>query len=201
MHLDSLVLSVLAVAGGAAAGAAGAGMSTRLAGRYFATRVPRPALLLSRLLGGGAAGLAVWLWVFGTGGNGWGPGGGGALFGGKGAGDEGKSEQISTTGREPLVRSTAPANSDTLRVIMLGGERVKDGRFYQVEGESKPKTFAELKEDIKAKQRAGRLRTIEIVIYEDSVARNHPSVRELSDWASENSIPTIIPDSREGNAP
>jgi hypothetical protein len=199
MQLASLLLSVLAVTGGAAAGGVGAGLSTRLAGKFFRVRAPRPALIMMRLLGAGAGGLAVWLWVFGTGGGGWGAGGG-SVFGGKGAGEGEKTFIATTKSRQAVPSATTTAASDTLRVIMLGGERVKDQRFYRIEGEAEPKTFVELKQDIKARQQAAKLKTIEIVVYEDSVARDHPTVRDLSDWAGQNGMAAILA-LRVGDAP
>ena len=200
--MTSLLINLLAVAGGAAAGAAGTDVSARVAGRFFALRrVPRPALYVLRALGAGAVGLAVWMWVFGTGAGGWGPGGGGSVFGGKGAGDAG-NQPVGVTSKQPVTaQPAASSQGDRMTVIMLGGDRVKDQRFYRVEGEREAKTLDELKDEIKTRQKSGKLKTIEILVYEDSVARNHATVRELNDWAWQNGLTAIIPPSRAGNAP
>jgi hypothetical protein len=189
-----LLVRLLAVAGGAAMGWLAIGFLVSLFRRFLGVSpVPRPPLLVARSLGAVAAGWVIWLWVFGHGGLGiGGPGGsgiGGAPGSGKGTGQE-----------QP--RPTQPGSVDrahTLTVVMLGGHRVQDDRFYKILGENEPRTLSDLKEILKKRQ-ASDLRKIEIVIYEDSVAKNHPAVTGLQDWAEQHNL-QVSKASLKGEAP
>lgn len=205
LSLDTLATHLLAVAGSAALGALGVGATVRLAGRAVGGRkAPQPAVVVVRLLGAVAGGLAAWLWLFGPGGPGWGPGGGGSVFGGAGAAGGTARDAAASTAEQPLpvtgITQTSPA-SDTVRVTMLGGERVKEERFYEVDGEKKALTFPELIEAIHRKHPGGDLKTVEIFIYRDSVAEIHLAVRRLIDWAKQNGLAVRMPPAKAGNAP
>jgi hypothetical protein len=83
----------------------------------------------------------------------------------------------------------------TLRITLLGGPRVLDQRYYLLETPKEPRTFAELKSIIKARQQAG-LRGIDLLIFENSVARNHSAVKELERWAAQNDLTVSFPPTR-----
>ena len=100
-----------------------------------------------------ALAILVGFFIFGDGGNG--------LLGGGGA-DNGKGEGQPATVKnlvetppkkdepKPPVPAPTPPPED-IRVTILAGEEVKDGRFYVIDGDPAPKTFAEFKEVINAR--------------------------------------------------
>jgi hypothetical protein len=193
IDLGMQVLKLLAVAGGAAVGWLGSGVLFRLLARMSLGRqVPRPMMFVVRALGAVALGLAVWYWAFGTGGSGFGTGAGLGCAGGQGPGAEVEAPpEPRPLESPPLPAEKAGAGSDVLRVEMLGGARVQEQRFYVLEGERRPKTFAELREALQARQQdksKGPLKGVEIVIYEDSVAQDHPAVRDLERWAKQHDL-------------
>lgn len=197
LSLGPTVVKLLAVAGGALMGALLVGLLVRLLVTLLPFgKAPRPAVVALRLLGAAAGALAVWLWVFGTGGAGWGLGGGGSLFGeggkGKGSGPESvltpTTRKNETTGKVPT-----PTQGEALQVTMLGGDRVKDERFYLVPGKKEPLNFKELKEYINQERQQAGVRTVDILIYEDSVARGHEAVTKLEKWADEQDLRPRFP--------
>jgi hypothetical protein len=199
LDLGMQLLKLLAVIGGATVGGLVSGWLFRLVVRLaFRRQVPRPALLLIQFLGAVTLGLAVWYWVVGSGG--WGPGGGGLLGRGgtpgtvgeaKGTGEAPKQKPADETAK---AKGVAPkAGPEVLRIEMLGGQRVKDHRFYLAEGQPAPQTLAELRQAVAERQKqASPLKGIEIIIYEDSVARDHPAVRDLEKWARENELAVTV---------
>jgi hypothetical protein len=206
LDLGMLILKGLAVAGGAAVGGLGSGLLFRLLVRLSLHRtVPQKALLLVRALGAAALGLAVWMWVFSTGGSG--PGLGGLL--GSGAGGqstETRAQPGPSTEPTPKHQAATPKGSipesrqvlapDTMRIEILGGERVKQERFYLLEGEKEPRTLSEVRKAILARREdrdKPPLVGIVIMIYGSSVARDHPAVRNLQKWAEENRLSVTFP--------
>jgi hypothetical protein len=183
------LVKALAVVGAGAIGGLVVGAFVRRLGKWLIFRdVPRPVLLLFRGLGGVAAGLAVWVMVSSPGGSGL-FGGGGTVFGGKG-GEAGTDKQTTGASRpEPgLPLTTEVSRTPTLRIVMLGGSRVVSDRFYLILGQKDAKTLGELKKLVKDQQKTAGLRNIELLIYENSVARNHPSVSTLEKWAEQNDL-------------
>jgi hypothetical protein len=204
LDLGMLILKILAVAGGAAVGGVGGGLVVRLLARAWTRRpVPRPVVTLIRLLGAGGLGLAVWLWVFGSGGGGFGTGGFG--LGGTGEQGAGPAQKLSvdgTPGPAAEEKTEGPAaGADVLRVELLGGEQVQEQRFYRLEGDRQARTFLELRRAVEARRRQKEkspLKGIEIVIYQNSVNQEHPAVKHLQQWARENELtPTLSFPKRE----
>lgn len=194
-NLGETVVKFLAVAGGAAVGALVFGGLVQLLGRMIAHRpVPRPALLIVRLLGAAATGLAVWLFVFGSGGGGlggggWGFGGSGGTGGETGTGTTGKdSPPVSQRDKPPTTPAAQP--EEVLRVEMLGGKRYKgDERFYLAEGENGPLQLFEVRKLIEQRRQKSSVKVIEIVIRnEGSVAESHPAVKLLKQLASDQEL-------------
>jgi hypothetical protein len=187
-------LKFLAVAGGAAVGWVGCGALFRLVARLSVGRpVPRPMMLVVRSLGAVALGLAVWAWVFGTGGSGFGTGTGLGLGGQGGQGTEVEAPPEP----RPLEPAPGPAEKEkagisVLRIEMLGGARVREQRFYLLEGSTQPMTLDELRARLREPKSGGVLKGIEIVIYEDSVAQDHPAVRDLERWAKQHDLTVRI---------
>jgi len=189
------VLKLLAVAGGFMIGGLGSGLLFRGAARLaLARQIPRPMMVIVRLLGGVAAGLAVYVWAFGTGGSG--------LGSGSALGSGGQGQTVSTLASNPSADRQTDANqpgSDVLRVVMLGGDRVPGQRFYLVEGDKEPKNLLDLQKVIQARQDEKDkppLKSIEIVIYEDSVSQEHPAVRDLKRWATQNDLTVTLSEPR-----
>lgn len=190
-----LVVRVLAVAGGAAVGAFVTGWGVRLLTRALVHRqVPPKALAVVRALGAVAFGIAVYFLVFGSGGPGYGLGGGGWGFGGKGAvGDDGDSKHAGKSTKDKDKNKDGdegkpipPKPDDTIRVVLLGGDRVIDDRFYQVGGDPTPSSLAEVQSQIEGHQPPVRI--VEIVIYLNSVAESHPAVVKLKQWAEDRKL-------------
>ena len=191
------LVKLLAVVGAAAIGALLVGALVRRLGRWLIFRdVPRPVLLLFRGLGGVAAGLAAWVMVSSPGGSGL-FGGGGAVFGGKGS-DIGKQAPEPSV-NQPTTSLALISRAPAVRIIMLGGARVSGQRFYLIEGQKEPRTVEEMKTILKEQQKAG-VRNIELLIYENSVARNHPAVKSLEKWAEQNNF-TITKVPTKGEIP
>jgi hypothetical protein len=198
LDLGMQILKGLAVAGGAAIGWLGSGWSLRLIVRLSLLRATPPRVLLPiRALGALALGFAVWTWAFSSGGSG--PGAGG-LFG---TGDTGG--QQTGTGTEPtaeretmLVKPEIEPGSaqESLRIEILGGARVKDERFYLLEGENEPRTLTEIRKAIQARryqQDQPALKGIVVLVYGSSVARDHPAVKTLVKWAEANGLSVTFP--------
>jgi hypothetical protein len=191
------LLKILAVAGGATVGGIGGGLLLRLIAKVsFGRKTPRVPLRIVQALGATGIGVFVYYWAFNSGGSGL--GGDGATFGGKGQGtslstdlDADKTKQ--DAGKADL-QEKAPAGAAVVRVEMLGGPRVKGDRFYMLDGEKEAKNLAELREAIRAQQQKDKvtIERIDIVIYEDSVAPDHPAVRDLEKWAKQNNLTVSI---------
>ncbi len=207
VDLGLQILKVLAVIGGATVGGLGSGWLLRFGAKVLVHR-PVPPLLarLVQLLGAVLLGWAVWLWVYGLGGSGWGMGGG---IGGLGSGVQPgtNAQKAASSGSQPEARveitpdkptATTPESgvgSAILRVEMLGGARVREQRFYRLEGETEARTFTQLRQAI-AERRQQKpqsvMKSIDIVIYENSVSKDHPAVKDLEKWARENDLTPML---------
>lgn len=196
---------LMAVAGAAAVGGLFVGFVGRRIGRTVARRdMPRPPLQALRLVGALAGGWVMWLLVFAPGWDGL-IGGGGSLFGGRGAGDQEAAAPAPNvrTAHQPAAAEppqAVPAASQTVRITLLGGPRVQESRYYVVEGETQPRTLIEVKRIVKERQEKAGVRGIELLIYENSVARNHAAVRDLEQWARQNDLTVTIPPTK-GDVP
>jgi hypothetical protein len=199
VDLNLILLKLLAVAGGAVLGGGiGGVIARRLARLAFRKETPRMLLLASRGIGCVAAGLLVWLWAFGTGGSGLGFGSGGlGSGGGKMIGYDQAREQDASqqeTGRNQKQTETPGQAGASVprpaRIEMLGGSRVQEDRFYIIDAQPAPVTIDQLRKVLLAKknQEQEPLKVIDIVIYEDSVDKDHPAVRDLEQWADRNGL-------------
>jgi len=214
LDLGMQILKGLAVAGGAALGWLGTGSLFRLLARFTLQRsVPRKLLVPVRALGAVALGLAVWVWAFSSGGLGPGLGGwfgsgrtGGQPLGAKtepGPSTEATAEREPTTLQHGAPESRPGAGQDSLRIDILGGARVKDERFYLLEGENDARTLTEIRKAIQARRQEQDkipLKGIVIMVYGSSVARDPPPVKTLVNWAEGNGLSVTFPrtdDSRQ----
>jgi hypothetical protein len=203
VDLGMLLLKLLAVAGGAVLGGAGAGFCAGKATKYtIRKQAPQTMVFGSRLAGGAAAALGVWLWAFGNGGSGLGFGSGGLGAGGSGyigydKQPEKENKQQDSKAAEnpnPVAATEHPAALRSVRIEMLGGNRVQQDRFYVMDEQLPPRTLAELEQILLARknQEKDPIKTIEMVIYEDSVDKDHPAVRDLQQWAQSNGLQVTI---------
>lgn len=189
------VLKFLAILGGAAVGWFGGSVSTKAMGVALKRKqMPQPVRRMNQTLGGLLLGIATGMWVTGEGGGGFGFGPG--MGSGPGGSEPTSMEQ--QTAPMPATPSVQegdkggePLQPITLRVTMLGGGQVRDQRFYQLEEEATPLTLAGLRDTLLERRRQkqrGILKGLEIVITPESVAKDHPAVRELEKWARENDL-------------
>jgi hypothetical protein len=186
------VEKILAIAGGAALGALLVGFLTQLFCRAVTTRkVPRGVLFVIRLLGAVVCGWLVALWVFG-GGGGWLGGPGGSGFG-TGAG-KGTRQAAGEAGEDRVEGKNPGDSSSVLRVEVLGDAALKRGaagkpvdpsRRYRMEGRDGLLTLPEARTVIKQRQEGAGLRRLDVILYNDSPARDVPYVRELVKWAED----------------
>jgi hypothetical protein len=163
---DMMLKNLLMALGGGLVGAVATGILCAVA--FKAVRVkkipPRLTMTLS-LMGGFVAGWLVWAWVSGMGG--YGPGPGGGVVGGT----------ATSKGGLPTAPVTVPVatqreTTDTLRIaIVRSKDYQEDGKVYLVEGRQPARNLAETLEAIKERQKKQPdLKTIEVVIYQDSIA-------------------------------
>ena len=162
----------------------------------FAQKAPAPLKKAVSWVAAVALALLVALIVFGEGGNG--------LFGGGGTGEgkgtptaddnKGKSAPQAPT---PEPKDALPAKKDDqskppplkpmpgdLRVTILPGDEVKEGRFYLIDGESAPMNFTEFKSAILArrKQTDPELKQVVFRFKRDAFSLDHPVVRDVTAW-------------------
>jgi hypothetical protein len=188
-----IFVKLLAVVGGAGAGAWVVGFVVRRVKKWLGRREPTGVIGRSlRFIGAFGGGLLVWFMVFAPGGSGL-FGGGGSLFGekGKGAVSSLPGDTLRTSTREPAAPSGG-GHAPAMRIILLGGTKVAQERFYLIEGEKEAHTLAEVKAAIKERQGAG-MNAIELLIYENSVAKSHPAVKDLEKWARDNNLTVSEP--------
>jgi hypothetical protein len=202
VDLQMLLIKGLAVVGGALVGYLAGGWFIRLLGRFvFLKKVPPRVVGTMRLLGMAILGMLVYLWVFGNstagglgGGGGWWP------FGGK-AGQGDNVGSISNSTEQPKTPPTEQPKQEhetmvqgrTLQIRLLGGVRVVDQRFYQPEGQDQAVTWQDLRKLLeKQRKEEPPLKTIEIVLFKDSVDRDNPAVTQLQEWAKEHSLTTKL---------
>ncbi|HEV3205164.1 MAG TPA: hypothetical protein VGY77_12305 [Gemmataceae bacterium] len=201
--MESFV-KLLAVIGGAALGFIGVGFVIRFFTKYLGTaQTPGRMVLIVRLLGSFAAGWLVWWMVTAPGGLGL-FGGGGSLFGGRGSEEgTGKDPQtVQTAFTKSADHADAPAIGQTLQVVMLGGQRVIQGRFYLLEGESEALTLEEIKKFLLERRSQNPvIREIEIKIFQNSVASDHPAVKDLEQWAGNNQFTVRRPPPEDRDLP
>jgi hypothetical protein len=200
-HLGRLVVNVFAVAGGFLVGYMLTGLLVKLLCHLVAKKqAPKRVQQVLRALGGLALAILVALFVFGKG-DGWGLGGSGVGTGEAKSDDKGKNstppvETVSPV-KEPPTKDTPSKPEESLRVVLLGGNRVKDGRIFQVEGENTARTLAELKEAIGRRSKQADpgkpLKTVELLIYPQSVPPETPEVGQLREWAAAQGLGVKFP--------
>jgi hypothetical protein len=204
-NFGNSIIHGLAVAG---AGAVGYGLTffvLWLISKFaFNKRLPAKIRRPICLLGALATGIFVWMLLFHSG------GGGGWGFGpgvGFGTGTEDSKSGIANNLEHVIIESTKPSESKKieetaaapLRILMLGGDRVKGSSeseltYYQLLPESRTYTLKEIKEVIRQRIKANpSIHGIAIVVREDSVAHEHPAVKQLEDFAKDEGLAISYP--------
>lgn len=201
--VELFVWRVVAVIVGAVVGALAATLGLRFVYRLFGLReVHYPVRVTGRLSGALLGAVLVWLWAFSGGGNGWLGGGGGFWpFGAPhGSGNKDNTAQGKDKDKDKDVAKKTEEGPEVLVVHMLGGERVKEQRFYILE-KGKPATFEEIKTSIaSARSKNANLKKVEIRVYQDSVDEFNPAVTALREWVeSQDLTPTLA--TPKGQAP
>ena len=161
----------------------------------FRRRLPQPFYQVVRLLVGIICAVLVAVALFGFG---FGPGNGGNGIGDgtteyTGEAPQGKKNsnttQPSPKNNDPTI-VPAPVNIEEIapnrvEITLLGGTDVKNGKFYLIGDDPKPKSFVEVKDSIVEKA-AKSAETFAVVIRfrsENRLASDHFAVNQLRDWA------------------
>ncbi len=192
----TFVVKCLAVAGGFLVGYFLGGFVAWALDRWvFAQKAPDVAKKAISWVAAVALAIIVALIVFGDGGSGlFGRGGGSGDGKGTPTADDNKGK---TTPPEQKKDETPSKKDETpkpppkptpgdVRVTILAGDDVKDGKFYVIDDEPAPRTFEEFKLAITAKRNATKNEmTIIFRFKNEPLSDNHPAVRRVVDWVNE----------------
>lgn len=199
-RFEQLVHNCLLVAGGFLAGYLLGGLVGWGVNRYALRRkrpdqaLPEPVAKLFRVVGGIIGAIIVALLVF-VGGLGGGPGKGA----GEGTGnpdpnapsDKGGQPKVDPSKADPKITLPKPPDSKpadaVLTVVILGGDDVRDGRFYLVGDDRTPKTFEEFKEAVLARKakEPGKLELLIGFPAKNVLPLDHVAVTRVIKWAKE----------------
>jgi hypothetical protein len=189
LRLEKLVEGLLATAGGFLVGY----VLVAILGWLFDKRVIKrqsPEFLhrVCRLIGGITLAFLVAMYVFGGGG-----GDGGGI--GEGTGNN-KASPVNgtldpkTPNADLLANATKSpglAPEERLRITMLGGNDVKDMKFYLVEDDPTPRTLDEVKAAV-LKRKESTMKSLGLEVRftaQNTLAQDHPAVGRLTKWARE----------------
>jgi hypothetical protein len=158
----------------------------------FAQKAPEPVKKAIALVAGIALALLVALIVFGEGGSGL-FGGGGTTGDGKGTpapADTGKDKQPEPPKDVPKKNGETPPapkpGPGDVRITILPDEEVKEGRFYQIEGDPVPKNLEEFKEEIMKKRKESKTELVIVFRFKkEPLSKNHTIVKNAVDWVNE----------------
>ncbi len=201
-HLAMLFIKLLASAGGGLLGGFCGGILIRAIWKLaFKKQASLDKVILARLVGCFGVGLAIWF-AFGSGGWGMGSGSGGlGAGGGKIMGHDPAAEKESQRSDAHTDQKSSSQDAGggvaaprSARIEMLGGRRVVQDRFYVIDEKMPALTLVDLKQLLMTRknQEIDPIKAIEIVIYEDSVSKDHPAVRDLEQWANANGLQVAI---------
>jgi hypothetical protein len=190
--LGALVYALLAVVGGAVAGAVLTTFLVWLVSKlYFNRKLPHGPRRLLRWLGAVAGALLVASFIhLGIGGGGWGLGGSGFGLSGTGEPSAGKgaaadpAPPAETPAPKPDTKPPAPT-ADRVQVTILGGALVRGPAFYRVEGQDQAVSLQQVGDAVRRRQQAGKVAAVDILIYQNSVSSHHDAVNRLKAWVTE----------------
>lgn len=199
-----LFLNCFAVAGGFLVGWVLTGLvAWFLDKRLTGGKSPATVHRVAKNLGGVGLAILVALIVFGNG-SGW------SIMGGDGDGD-GKSNAppgrpggpdkggppatSPNTTPIPDTRKEQPSPRERVRVTVLGGEAVKNERFYLLDDDATPRTIAEARATLAGKKESAKGSLgVEIRFTADNaIPPNHPAVLQLTNWARDNAVTVSFP--------
>ncbi len=195
-----LVVNCLAVAGGFLAGYLLTWFVTWLLDRWLTgNKSPHQLHLAARIIGGLALAVLVALFVFGSGGGGEGDGTGGTPGDDKTGQTGGGGNPTVPTSNDPKPPVTVTENpappEQRVRVTLLGGEDVRDERFYLVDGDRTPKAFGEVVAAVNAKK-AATMKPVGVEVRfapRNAPAQDHAAVLRLTRWAQANGVTVSFP--------
>jgi hypothetical protein len=184
-HVGKVVLGALAVAGGFLIGNLLTLVACRILAKFvFKQKFNEKLEKALRVIGGIALAVLIAFLVF-QGGSGWGFGGGGS---GEGSGDDGKGEgksgevKVRESPTTPKTVGSATFEVTEFRIVVLPSKEYP--RIFRFAGAQDVLDLAGAKARLKELQDGskGNLR-IELAIYKDSPAEDHPDIRALTDYA------------------
>ena len=202
-----LIVNLLAVGGGFLFGFVFSGLFLWFLDRCLTGgRLPEGFYRAWKMVGGIALAALVAIIVFGHG-QGW------TLFGGGGTGQENQSagEGKDTAPATPVTvpetasdvepitapRVVLPKTDRIIQITMLGGEDVKNQRFYLIDSDPVPKSLAQVQAFILARKAESSAESGLGLLIRFSAAnvlpRTHPAVVILSQWAQDNGLAVTFP--------
>jgi hypothetical protein len=159
----------------------------------FGRKAPEQLKRVCALLCGLALAIVVALILFGS--------GGGGLFGGGGGSGEGKGTPADEKGKQPApaqpkddvrppkMEPKPPEPKPTpgdVRVAILGGADVRDGRFYILDGDRTPRTLDELKKAIADRPKEPKGEVVLVFRFaNEPLSDSHPEMKRLSAWVKD----------------
>jgi hypothetical protein len=201
-YIAQMVVNGLAVGGGFLVGYFLSGLIFYFLDKWLMLgKSPQSLHWFAKRLGGLLLAIVVALIVFGSGAGGFGlgrgPGNGESPGTSKGDGTAPTSLTSPVTAKileQPINTEPAPLEQ-RLRVLLLSGEEVQEERFYLIEDDTKPKSFAELVNAVKAKQEStGKPVGIEIRFTTvNPLSQGHGAVTRLVNWAKTNQHTVSFP--------
>jgi hypothetical protein len=197
--LATFVVKCLAVAGGFLVGYFLGGVIAWGLDRWvFAQKAPEPVKKAVSLAAAVALALVVALIVFGEGGSG--------LFGRGGAGDgkgtptddskgkapatppEQKKDETTPKKKDPNEPPPKPTPGD-VRVAILAGDEVKEGRFYLIGDDPNAKNLEEFKQTITERRAASKAElTVIFRFKQERLSETHPAVQNVVMWVNKEKL-------------
>lgn len=189
-NLGGLGLAILAVLGAAIAGAVLTASVVWLTCRLlFRKQPPKLFTKLLNYLGAIAGALFIGAYLKLGGGTGYFFGAGTGTTGAQSKGSPNDKVTAKSADEKPEKLDAAPATADDrIRVTVLGGSLVKGKAFYRLDGLPEPADLSRVKEAIRARQKAGPLARVDILIYQNSLGYNTDPVRQLKAFVTESGL-------------
>lgn len=207
-RVGNTIIQILAVAGAATVGYfLVRGLTWLICRATIQKQPPKQVSHILGIVGAVAVGAAAFFLLFyGDGGGGFGFGPGGGWFGAGSGKAEIGSTQTSTQRKSepptdpptPKTPSKIPAKSQ-FAVRVLGGTDVVDEKFFRIDGEQAALTLADVQKAIRDRKAANKdsIQEIVILVYPDSVARDHEKVLALKNFGVNEGLLVSIPENPE----